>query len=387
MKIFTDFLTEDIKKHFTQDAWRVIIDYLQSLERRMDETNAPNNERKIIGDGVKSFIEDFIDDNTTERLITFSKGLGLIATLGSPNEIIPANFNDAPVIPKSDHPNIMSCDYCNYANQGEGQFCQRCGNSLFGITTGFSLKQNIIDSPYLWSFIIAYIGITFLLILSDIPDLSNNISFIDVLLLSLLRAIIPSIIISIFAGYILNQNYKEEQSFKKKYRRVAERYEEKAVFGFIGTFAILLPVMAILAGLIVANNLTVALIIGIIFVIILFATVVTFVLSMSHEIEPEEISYFDLLSHQNRFDEQVFQNTKDQLKHYSPYFLIISIIWIIILSFVAKEASLLIQIATMIALLIILFVGMGGIIFIRSYSSKEIIKSFYRIKEEKTLNN
>ncbi|MFX0204556.1 MAG: hypothetical protein ACFFDT_01110 [Candidatus Hodarchaeota archaeon] len=225
---------QDFSKFFTSDAWHLIHSFINNLQTKMDQFNIETEEQTTILSGIEEYILEFIENYKDKAKITFVETLQLIQEIGSPSEILhsmdlPFDQVDQPEMITTDEVsplnlptyNKVICGDCDWPNEPDSRFCDHCGVKLGDIIDrGWKARlpgipYEVIESPYISSFLIAYLMLVFGRVLSYIyiystlfypnliyiPELYRKFSDIPP------EMIIPAFIIGLVFGSVIERVY------------------------------------------------------------------------------------------------------------------------------------------------------------------------------------
>jgi hypothetical protein len=222
--------------YFTSDAWQLIRSFLNNLQTKMDHFNIAIEEQTTILSGIEEYILEFIENYKDRAKITFTESISLIQEIGSPSEILRSMDIpfDQTIKPESvttqiesitDLPtyNKVICRACNWSNEPDSRFCDHCGVRIGELTDGRRelrlprIPYELIESPYISGFLLAYLMLIFGGILNIIitysPSNYPNLDYIPELYRKLSDTppgmIIPAIIIGLVMGYIIKRFYSD----------------------------------------------------------------------------------------------------------------------------------------------------------------------------------
>ncbi|MFX1505800.1 MAG: hypothetical protein ACFFDC_06750 [Promethearchaeota archaeon] len=223
---------QDFSKFFTSDAWHLVDSFINNLQTKMDQFNIETEEQTTILGGIEEYILEFIENYKDKAKVTFVEALQLIQEIGSPSEIL--HSMDLP-FDQTDQSELITteefspsdkviCRGCDWPNEPESRFCDHCGVKIGEIIDHKwksrlpSIPYEVIESPYISGFLLAYLVLVFGRVLSYIyfysaiyypnliyiPDLYRKFSDIPP------EMIIPAFIIGLIFGFVVERIYSTQ---------------------------------------------------------------------------------------------------------------------------------------------------------------------------------
>ncbi len=251
----------ELSEHFTPDAWQMLNSFWHSLQERMKELKIANTQQTTILSGIEEFIHEFIEDYKDRERINFERTLELIQEIGSPSEILQAmdlpieekiiqdrreaDIKTATVDFREDYSKTtqIKCQICEWLNASDSKFCENCGKRIIKqreMKKPSYIPQEAIDHPYIASLSISYLilitlGVVFHY-LRNSPSNPTRLSherFIEILHDIPIFILIPTIIIGLFSGYVIDHSFLEER--RSKYDTQLSHFQDYYSLGIILT--------------------------------------------------------------------------------------------------------------------------------------------------------
>ncbi len=362
------FNEEKFEEFFTTDAWIIIQSFFTQLENKLTEYKIPHSKQKSTIEGLIEYLEEFIENRKTDRKINFNDALKLLEEIGSPSDIIsmleiPQDLRIEQQIqsPNQKLQNIQICLKCQFLNSKDAEFCENCGTNLITKELQVSkIKQSIIDHPYSFSFILAYIGLVFVLSIIFMPNVQNPLYSI---VSGLFYASFPAPLIAVINGWILDYFLKEKKSSKFKYNKIMNDIEINFALGSFLFF--LSTCLLLLFG--ITLQLAMVVLIAIIFCFCLF-----FILILEAQLKPDNIPYIELLKLKKALEEYTQEKIKNHNINFTVAISPVIIIAIIIIFTYPPSYDVSGVIISAIMFIFSLYSGFNGILAMYYYSWPKI---------------
>lgn len=241
----TEMQIEKFERYFTDDGWYLVKSYFSKLRTKMEDLDVPKDKQNSTFRGLNEYLEEFIEDKKERGRINFDLALKLVQEIGSPTEIfIMIDYPNKNLIDESKisygkgDKGALECKNCFFKNVETAKYCENCGQELLEKLLKTKIKQGIIDHPYLFSFAFMYLTLIFLaqIIIIIWKGLQNYSDPVFTILTSILYTFVPVLMIALISGWILDKFFGDQKSFKIKYTKLLNDFENNFAAGSILTF-------------------------------------------------------------------------------------------------------------------------------------------------------
>lgn len=390
---------EQLKTILTDDAWEILSSYVKTMENKLNRYEIKEKDQIIILNGINEFIQDYYDSQHKIEKINFQKILKLIEEIGSPLEIIqilevneqPDNKNTSN---KDSNFQIVLCITCNWKNAFSDHYCQNCGKDL-KVRREPTLKeiaiQKIFDNPYSASFVI--IITTFIAIGSGWDFLFDQNIYtyphpIFVFAINFFKMFIPGAIFSLIIGWIMDEIFEEKKSFKYKYSKALESFEDSFAVGWLGLFLGFIFTLSFIFVswlFLLPQTLTILTILGVEVIIIIIIFILSLVwVGINETRKPSNIAYIHLLNAKKIVNQKnVKKLAKWNLNIGLPLYMLYTVVVLLLFNIIVAELNISgeVQLIFIIVSLIILILTLNGIFTMRLYSWYYIIDIIQETKQ------
>jgi hypothetical protein len=293
-------IIDDLEEFFTTDAWSLLETFFSNLRAKMIETGIPTAEQKTVVEGLDYYISEFVENYKNKEKVNYESTLKLLREIGSPTDII-LEVSSEKIRIKTSETEIKVegktprfCPRCQYPNASDAIFCENCGKKF---VTMAQLKDRIIqesiDHIYIASFLVIYpiLGGLGFILNTSVPNLVQRLA------MSFGMLIVPTLVLTLIVGTVLNSFTKDMKSFKVKYNQILNHFEETVLGGFVSAFMAsiifgLLALMGIIWSFPVA-------------IIVLTTSFIWLVVVVVQSKKPQGIPYLTLLTAKRMFDSYV----------------------------------------------------------------------------------